>query len=92
LQAAPHEGVVHTFVHDVSGVKRVVLKLRRGGREDVLPMHDAGAYPCRTGARASAHWFTCVLPVGVGDVRYVIEAEDQRGNVSRSALERVALA
>ena len=92
LQAAAREGVVHTFVHDVSGVKRVVLKLRRGGCEEVLPMRDTGAYPCRTGARASAHLYTCTLPVGVGDVRYFIEAEDERGNVSRSALERVFLA
>ncbi len=92
LQPAPHEGVVHTFVHDVSGLKRVVLKLRRDGREEVLPMHDAGAYPCRTGARASAHLFTGRLPAGAGDVRYVIEAEDQRGNTCRSSLERLFLA
>ena len=92
LQPAPREAVVHTFVHDVSGLKRVVLKLRQADREEALSMQDAGAYPCRTGARASAHLFTCALPVGAGNVRYFIEAEDERGNVSRSALERVFLA
>ncbi len=92
LQPAAREGVVHTFIHDVSGLKRVVLKLRRDGREEALPMCDGGVYPCRTGARASAHLFTCALPVGAGNVRYVIEAEDARGNVSQSALERVFLA
>ena len=91
LQAAPREGGVHTFVSEVSGLKRVVLKLRCGGREEVLPMQDGGPYPSRTGARVSAHLVTCRLPAGAGDVRYVIEAEDQRGNISRSALERVAL-
>lgn len=91
LQAAPREGLVHSFIYDVSGLKRVVLTLRYGGREESLPMQDGGPYPSRTGARASAHLFTCRLPAGVGDVRYFIEAEDQRGNRSRSALERVAL-
>ena len=39
-----------------------------------------------------AHYYTARLPVGAGDVRYFVEAEDNRGNVSRSALERVYLA
>lgn len=32
------------------------------------------------------------LPVGAGDCRYFITATDQKGNVSRSALERIYLA
>ncbi len=32
------------------------------------------------------------LPVGAGDVRYFIEAEDTRGNVAQGTLERVFLA
>jgi hypothetical protein len=35
---------------------------------------------------------TAALPAGAGDVRYFIEAEDGRGAVARSALERVYLA
>jgi nucleoid DNA-binding protein len=46
----------------------------------------------QTGAAITAHYFTAKLPVGVGDVRYYIEAEDGKGNVSRGALERVYLA
>jgi hypothetical protein len=35
---------------------------------------------------------TAELPVGAGDVRYYIEAEDGRGNIARGALERIFLA
>jgi hypothetical protein len=55
-------------------------------------MEDHGPYPSQTGATVVAHYFTARLPVGAGDVRYFVEAEDNRGNVSRSALERVYLA
>ena len=55
-------------------------------------MHNHGPYPSETGARVTADYLTVELPVGVGDVRYYIEAEDRRGNVSRGALERVYLA
>ena len=40
----------------------------------------------------TAHYFTAKLPIGVGDVRYYLEAEEGKGNVSRGALERVYLA
>jgi hypothetical protein len=43
-------------------------------------------------ATVSGHYYTAVLPVGAGDVRYYIEGEDRAGNVARSALERVYLA
>jgi Alpha-amylase/alpha-mannosidase len=92
LLDAPPQGTVHTFVYDVTGLKRVELVLRAGGQETVLPMNDRGAYPCQTGATVTASYFTCDLPIGAGDVRYYIEAEDCAGNVSRSALERVFLA
>ena len=92
LRDADRQGVAHCFVHDVSGLRRADLVLRIGGREQVVPMRDRGVYPCHTGARASATYFTVDLPVGAGDVRYYIEAEDAKGNVSRSALERVYLA
>jgi hypothetical protein len=92
LLDAPREGTVHTFVHDISGLKRVTLVLRAATGETSIPMTDNGPYPSQTGAAIVAHYFTAKLPVGAGDVRYYIEAEDGKGNVSRSALERVYLA
>lgn len=92
LLDAPRNGVVHTFVADVSGLKRVELVLRTSEGESRLPMQDHGLYPSQTGAAVTAHYVTADLPVGVGDVRYYIEAEDQLGNVSQGALERIWLA
>lgn len=92
LVDAPRDAVVHCFVHDVAGLRRVDLVLRAGGRERRMPMRNRGPYPSRTGAALSANHFTLELPAGAGDVRYFIEAEDQRGNASRSSLERVFLA
>jgi hypothetical protein len=91
LDASP-QGLVHTFVADCSGVKRVELVLRTADGERRLTMRCHGPYPCETGARQTADYFTAELPVGVGDVRYYIEAEDGCGNVSRGALERLYLA
>ena len=92
LEDAAAEGVVHTFVYDISGLKRVDLVLRVGKKEKTLKMKDNGPYPSETGAAITGTYFTVQLPVGAGDVRYYIEAEDNKGNVSRSALERVYLA
>ncbi len=92
LEDADPQGVVHTFVADISGLKRVDLVLRRDGTETVVAMDDHGPYPSETGAAVTANYCTAALPVGAGDVRYFIEAEDAKGNVSRSALERVYLA
>ncbi|EXJ16819.1 polysaccharide deacetylase family protein [Imhoffiella purpurea] len=92
LVDAPREATVHTFVHDLSGLKRVTLHLRDPQGERTLTMTDHGPYPCQTGARVTAHYFTAELPPGLGDVRYFIEAEDQRGNLGRGALERLFLA
>jgi hypothetical protein len=89
---APREGVAHTFVYDVSGLKSVDLVLRSASGETRLAMRNHGAYPSRTGASVTADYCTVDLPVGAGDVRYFIEAEDTRGNVSRGSLERVYLA
>lgn len=92
LLDAPREGTVHTFVHDIAGLKRVTLVLRAATGETRIAMTDNGPYPSQTGAAITAHYFTAKLPVGAGDVRYYIEAEDGRGNVARGALERVYLA
>lgn len=92
LLDAPREATVHSFVHDVAGLKRVNLVLRTAQAETVMEMDDRGPYPSQTGAYVTAGYFTAQLPPGAGDVRYYLEAEDNRGNVSRSALERVFLA
>ena len=92
LLNAPREGTVHTFIYDVSGIKSASLVLRTTSGESRLPMNNQGAYPSKTGAIVTADYLTTVLPVGVGDVRFYIEAEDNSGNVSRSTLERIFLA
>ena len=92
LLDAPRQGVAHTFVADISGLKRVDLVLRTAAGEQRLTMHNHGPYPCETGATVTADYLTADLPIGAGDVRYYIEAEDGRGNVSRGALERIWLA
>ena len=92
LLDAPREGTLHTFIYDASGLKRVSLILRTAQGETVLSMKDRGPYPTETGAQLTAHYYTADLPVGAGDVRYFIEAEDNAGNVARSGLERVYLA
>lgn len=91
LWDAPRTGTLHTFIHDVSGIRSARLILRAGGREQAIPLTDRGSYPSRTQPVSTAHLFTCELPQGLGIVRYFIEAEDAHGNRSRSALERIAL-
>ncbi len=95
LADAPRVGTVHTFIHDVSGVKsaRLILRTDAGqGERREIPLADRGPYPSRTGASATSNLYEAELPEGLGDVRYWIEAEDGRGNASRGALERVYLA
>jgi hypothetical protein len=92
LLDAPRDGTVHTFVADISGLRRVELVLRTSAGERRIAMRDHGTYPSQTGAAVSGHYYTVLLPVGAGDVRYYIEAEDGAGNVARGALERVFLA
>ena len=92
LEDAPRQGIVHSFVHDVSGLKRVSLVLRTAKGEETVAMIDKGPYPSQTGPSLTARYFTSELPVGAGEVSYYLEAEDGRGNLSRSSLERVYLA
>ncbi|WP_209262512.1 hypothetical protein [Thiorhodococcus minor] len=66
--------------------------LRSASGEQRIAMTDRGPYPCQTWAKVTAQYVTADLPVGLGDLRYFIEAEDRRGNVSRGALERIFLA
>jgi len=92
LVDAPRQGIVHTFVFDVSGIKHVNLVLRTADGNTTLPMQDHGPYPSQTAAVVTARHYAAELPIGAGDVRYYIEAEDRAGNVARSALERIGLA
>jgi hypothetical protein len=91
LVNAPRQGLVQTFIYDISGVRRVILKLRTSAGETAIAMKNRGSYPSQTGALCTAEYYVAELPVGVGDARYYIEAEDQQGNIGRSALERIYL-
>ncbi len=91
LIPAAQTGTVHTFVHDVSGIKRVNLILQKDGQTQTLPMQRKGAYPSETGARMTADYYTLELPAKLGNVYYYLEAVDKRGNVTTSSLERVYL-
>ena len=73
-------------------MKRATLVLRADRTEKRMVMDDRGPYPTQTGAAVTANYYIAPLPVGAGDVRYFVEAEDGRGAVARSALERVYLA
>ncbi|MDT8407047.1 MAG: glycosyl hydrolase family 57 [Methylococcales bacterium] len=92
LQSAPRAATLHTFIHDLSGTVQAVLVMRGEGGETRLPLVNHGPYPSQTGAKVSADYFTCELPVGAGDIRYYLEAEDQAGHVARGTLERLFLA
>ncbi|NBC12157.1 MAG: glycosyl hydrolase family 57 [Gammaproteobacteria bacterium] len=92
LLDAPREATAHSFIADCSGLERVELVLRTANGEQRLPMRNHGPYPTQTGARLTADYVTAELPVGAGDVRYYLEAEDKRGNIARGALERLFLA
>ncbi len=93
LLDAGRVGTVHTFVHDITGLKSVTLKLRLpDGKKKSIKMTDHGPYPTQTNAAITANYFTAKLPEGAGDVRYTIEAEDRKGNLAVSALERIYLA
>jgi hypothetical protein len=90
VPAAP-QGLLHTFIHDVSGIASARLVIRADGSEVVIPLTDRGPYPSETGPAATAGLFTAELPVGAGHVRYFIEAVDGKGNTTRSSLERMYL-
>lgn len=91
LVDAPRQATLFTLIDDVCGVKSAeVVLISESGRQ-CLPLRNRGAYPTRTGALRSASFFSLEMPVGLGFVRYFIEAIDGRGNRSRSSVERVFL-
>jgi hypothetical protein len=91
LRDADRQARLHTFIFDVSGIRRATVILRGGNGEMAVPLAEHGPYPCHTGARVTANYYTAQLPVGLGHVRFFIEAEDGRRNVSRGSLDRVFL-
>ena len=91
LRDAEKQGTLHTFIADISGLKKAVVVVRSSQGEQQIPLQMHGPYPCRTGAAVPADYCTCQLPVGLGDVRYYIEAVDNKGNVGQSSLERIFL-
>lgn len=91
LVDAPRQGTLHTLIADIAGVRDATVIIRHTSGEACVKLQDLGDYPSQTSAGITARHFTCGMPTGLGNVRYYIEAKDQRGNVSRSTLERVYL-
>lgn len=92
LQPADKQGKLHTFIYDIAGVQSANLVIRTGTKEQTIALKDNGAYPAQTGAKAVANLYTADLPMGLGDVRFYIEATDHKGNVAKGSLDRVFLA
>lgn len=93
LVSAPSNGIVHTFIYDINGLKRVNLVIRHAdSTTQYITMTDHGPYPSQTGAMITANYYTADLPIGCGHIRYYIEAEDNSNNLSHSTLERIYLA
>lgn len=82
-------GTVHTFIYDINDLKRVECIIRADGSEKRIAMKNNGPYPSQTGSAIVADYFTVELPAGSGNIRYYIEAEDNKGNLSKSSLERI---
>ncbi|PIE36241.1 glycosyl hydrolase family 57 [candidate division KSB3 bacterium] len=91
--AAP-DATFHTFIYDVSGVKKVIFHYSAadGPQKQQISMENRGSYPSHTNPKAIASLYTAVLPSGTGDIRYYIEAVDQLGNVSFSPVGRIYIA
>jgi hypothetical protein len=92
LKPANKQAQLHTFIYDLAGIESANLVIRSGQKEQVLKLNDNGAYPAQTGATRVANLYTADLPMGLGDVRFYIEATDRKGNTSRGSLDRIFLA
>lgn len=91
LVDAPREATLYTFIDDICGIESAeVVVLGESGTKR-LALQNRGAYPTRTGARRTANFYSASLPVGLGMVRYYIEAKDGRGNGCKSSVERIFL-
>ena len=91
LVDAARQGTLHTLIADIASIRSADVVIRSAKGEQRLKLQDLGPYPTETGAAMSARHFTLPLPMGLGDVRYYIEAVDERGNVSQGSLERIYL-
>ena len=91
LQDAAPEATLNTFIYDVSGVKKATLFFQSADGSDKRwrKLVDKGPYPSETNPRVIANRYQAILPSGSGDIRYYIEAEDSRGNVSSSPAGRI---
>jgi hypothetical protein len=91
LVDAPRQATLYSLIDDVSGISSADVVIRSLSGERRVPLLDRGPYPCRTAAQRTAHYFSVELPIGLGSVRYFIDAVDRRGNRSRSSVEQVFL-
>lgn len=94
LVNAPREATFRTFVYDLSGVKKVTLHYHKVGNKTKkrVVMESGGAYPSRTNPSLIATQYKAVLPAGTGNIRYFVEAEDSKKNVSHSPVGRIYIA
>jgi hypothetical protein len=88
---AAREATFRTFVHDISGLKKVTLHYHDANStsKKQVEMKNGGAYPSRTNPSVIATQYQAILPAGTGNIRYFVEATDTRGNVSYSPVGRI---
>ena len=91
LKDAEKKGVVHSYIYDINGVTDVILTLRNKKTEEKFLMKNNGTYPCHSGAHVTSEYYTFEFSQSLGDCEYYITAMDNKGNESRSSLERIYL-
>lgn len=93
LVPAAREATFRTFVYDLMGVKKVTLHYQEiDGPTKEMEMQNEGAYPSQTQPTVIATQYRAVLPAGTGNIRYYVEAVDNRGNVAYSPVGRIYIA
>ncbi len=90
LTEAVKEATFRTFVYDITGVKQVLLHYYSElQNKSTIKMKDCGAYPSRTNPTTVATQYQAVLPANTGNIKYYIEAIDNKGNISYSPVGRI---
>ena len=94
LLDAASQATFHTFVYDISGIKRVTLHYQKveSQTKKRVAMENKESYPSQTHPVIIANLYQTILPAGTGNIRYFIEAVDKRGNVSYSPVGRIHIA
>jgi hypothetical protein len=94
LTSAAKEATVRTFVHDISGIKQVTFHYTAVGnkKKHQVTLESCGAYPSQTNPTVIATQYKTVLPAGTGNIRYYVEAVDNKNNVSYSPVGRIYIA